>query len=399
MNRTGDMIVGIAGIVVFVIVIGWLAVRALRNSEDPPKLIVKWIITVGLLGFGFPFSLKFGQYAPLVVVLFAVPAGLIWAPHIGEFVASPLTNLFDGGRQEVDPMPLYSIAEGKRQRGDYASALAELRKQLEKFPGDFRATMLIASIQAEDQHDLPSAQLTVERLLEDPNHPVQHVASALHNMADWSLKYAGDVSAAREYLERIVLSFPDSPQAHMAAQRIASLAGDHYNAATAAPRTFAVKQHEGHMGLTANPKRSVQETAISSETAADLVKQLEAHPWDTTSREKLAVIYAEEFKRIDLAADQLEQLIAIPAETPKNIARWLNLLATLHIKVAGDRRAAEDALRRIIERVPKTALADLAQQRLAYLDAELRSKEALAPKKLGTYERKLGLKKSVASAE
>ncbi len=392
MNRLGNIFVGILGLVFFVIVIGWVAVRTLRNSEDPPKLVVKWIITVGLLGFGFPFSLKFGPFAPLILLLFAVPAGLIWAPHIGEFVASPLTSLFDGGRQEVDPTPLYSIAEGRRQRGDYAGALAEIRKQLEKFPGDFRATMLIASIQAEDQHDLPSAQLTVERLLEAPNHPVQYVTTALHTMADWSLKYTEDASAAREYLERIVLSFPDSPQAHTAAQRIASL--------TAVPvtKTYTVKRHEGHLGLTSAPA-AVEEPARSSETAAALVEQLQAHPWDTTAREKLAVIYADEFKRMDLAADQLEQLIAIPVETPKNIARWLNLLATLHIRVANDRRAAEDSLRRIIDRLPKTALADVAQQRLAYLDAELRSKEASSPTKLGTYERNLGLKKSVASAE
>ncbi|MGZ5565941.1 MAG: tetratricopeptide repeat protein [Limisphaerales bacterium] len=392
MNRPGNIFVGILGLVVFVIIIGWVAIRTLRNSEDPTKLVVKWIITLGLLGFGFPFSIKFGPFAPLILLLFAVPAGLIWAPHVGEFLASPLTNLFDGGREEVDPTPLYSIAEGKRQRGDYVGALAEIRKQLEKFPGDFRATMLVASIQAEDQHDLPSAQLTVERLLEAPNHPVQYVTTALHTMADWSLKYAGDPTAAREYLERIVLSFPDSPQAHTAAQRIASL--------TVVPvaKTYTVKRHEGHLGL-ATATVPVEEPAHSSDTAAALVEQLQAHPWDTTAREKLAVIYADEYKRMDLAADQLEQLIAIPVETPKNIARWLNLLATLHIRVANDRRAAEDSLRRIIDRLPKTALADLAQQRLAYLDAEFRSKEATGTKKLGTYERNLGLKKSVASAE
>jgi outer membrane protein assembly factor BamD (BamD/ComL family) len=399
MNRTGDMIIGIVGLVVFLVVFIWLAIRTIRNSEDPAKLIVKWIVTAGLVGFGFPFSLRFGPYSPLIMIIFAVPVGIIWAPHLGEFVASPLTGMFDGGREQVDPTPLYSIAEGKRQRGDYTGAVAELRKQLEKFPGDFRATMLIASIQAEDQHDLPSAQLTVERLLEFPNHAVQHVTSALHTMADWSLKYAMDVAAAREYLERIVLLFPDSPQAHMAAQRIASLAGDRHAGSDAVSKTFEVKRHEGYLGLVSSPKRVAQEMAASSETAGDLVKQLEAHPWDTGARERLAIIYAEEFQRMDLAADQLEQLIAIPAETPKNIARWLNLLATLHIKIARDRQAAEDALRRIIDKMPKSALADVARQRLAYIEAELKSKDIAETKKLGTYERNLGLKKSTTSAE
>lgn len=393
------MFVGIAGLVLFLVIIGWVAVRMVRNSEDPPRLIFKWLLTLGLLGFGFPFSVRFGYFAPLVMLLFAVPAGLIWAPQVGEFIASPLTGMFDGGRDEIDPTPLYSIAESKRQRADYEGAIAELRKQLEKFPGDFRATMLIASIQAEDQHDLPSAQLTVERLLELPNHPVQHVASALQTMADWSLKYAADIAAAREYLERIVLMFPDSPQAHVAAQRIASLIDDRHTTSAPAAKTFEVIRHEGHLGLVSNPQRVVQETAKSSDTAAELVQQLEAHPWDTASREKLAVIYAEEYQRMDLASDQLEQLIAIPAETSKNIARWLNLLATLHIKVAHDRRAAEDALRRILDRCPKTALADMAQQRLAYIDIELKSKGEPVTKTLGTYERNLGLKKSAQRAE
>ncbi|MGZ5543975.1 MAG: hypothetical protein ACXWIU_04825, partial [Limisphaerales bacterium] len=85
MNRPGNIFVGILGLVVFVIIIGWVAIRTLRNSEDPTKLVVKWIITLGLLGFGFPFSIKFGPFAPLILLLFAVPAGLIWAPHVGEF--------------------------------------------------------------------------------------------------------------------------------------------------------------------------------------------------------------------------------------------------------------------------------------------------------------------------
>lgn len=398
MHRLGDMIIGIAGIVLFIGIVIWGAVRLIRRSEDPVRLIVKWIVSAGLIGFGFPFSLKFGPYAPLIVIIFAIPAGLIWAPHLGEFIVRPLTGMIDGGDDHLDPAPMYSIAEGRRQRGDYQGVIGEIRKQLEKFPGDFRGTMLMASIEAEDMHDLPSAQLTVERLLESAEHPVQYVASALHTMADWSLKYVQDVAAAREYLERIVLRFPDSPQAHIAAQRIASLSPEQH-AAASSPRTYEIKHHEGHLGLTANPQRKVQEIAASADTAADLVKQLEEHPWDTASREKLAVLYADEFKRVDLAADQLEQLIAIPAETPKNIARWLNLLATIHIRAGHDRRPAEEALRRIVDMYPKSALADMARQRLAYLDAELKSKESPVSKKLGTYERKLGLKKSATASE
>lgn len=311
----------------------------------------------------------------------------------------PLAGMFDGGRVEVDPEPRYSIVEAKRQRGDFHGALALIRGELEKFPGDYRASMLMATIQAEDLFDLPSAELTVERLLERPDLPVQHVAAALHTVADWCLKYAEDPAAAREFLERIVVQCPDSPQAHMAAQRIATLANSQHRKDAAARRKYEVKHGETHVGLRSAPKQTVQPIAPPEHTAAELVRQLEAHPLDTAAREKLAVLYAEEFHRIDLAVDQLEQLIAVPAETPKNITRWLNLLATLHIKLNHDRRAAEVALRRIIGLFPKTALADLAVTRLAYLDSELRSREASASKQLGVYERDLGLKKSAAGAQ
>src|SRR6476469_8834831 len=103
MNRLGDMIVGISALVVFIGFISYVAFRAVRNTEDPGKLIVRWVATIGLLVIGFIYSLKCGPYAPLVMLVFAVPAGLFWAPTIGEIVASPLTTMFDGGRDEVDP--------------------------------------------------------------------------------------------------------------------------------------------------------------------------------------------------------------------------------------------------------------------------------------------------------
>src|SRR5208282_5327850 len=100
------------------------------------------------------------------------------------------------------------------------------------------------------------------------------------------------------------------------------------------------------------------------------------------TREKLAVLYAEEFQRLDLAADQLEQLIGLPAEPPKHVARWLNLLATLHIKVAHDAAAAESALHRIIERFPGGALAAMAVSRLASLQSEFKSSQRTPVKTL-----------------
>ena len=81
---------------------------------------------------------------------------------------------------------------------------------------------------------------------------------------------------------------------------------------------------------------------MPSALASQYVSQLNKHPADTDTREKLAVLYAENFGRLDLAVDQLEQLIALPEETPKHVTRWLNLLATLHISVANDEAEREN---------------------------------------------------------
>ena len=61
--------------------------------------------------------------------------------------------------------------------------------------------------------------------------------------------------------------------------------------------------------------------------AAVYVKHLEQHPLDTEVREKLAVIYANHYKRLDLATLELNQLIEEPNQPVKRVAHWLNLLA------------------------------------------------------------------------
>jgi hypothetical protein len=105
------------------------------------------------------------------------------------------------------------------------------------------------------------------------------------------------------------------------------------------------------------------------------------------------MLYAELFDRLDLAVSQLEQLAAMPNATSRDIAQWLNLLATLHIRHGNDMAAAENALRRIMERFPKSADASKAVARLAALQGELRAAAATtAAKALGVYEKDMGLK-------
>src|SRR5205814_3055648 len=91
--------------------------------------------------------------------------------------------------------------------------------------------------------------------------------------------------------------------------------------------------------------------------AAEYVKRLEEHPLDNESREKLAMIYAEHYQRLDLATQELEHLINQPNQPMSHQARWLNLLASLHIRYGHDYERARGALQRIIDAHSGSALA------------------------------------------
>jgi tetratricopeptide (TPR) repeat protein len=374
-------------------VLAFLAYRSYGRSDDRGRLVLKWVISAPLVWAILVLIRSHNPYVPIFLLAPAVILGLLWAPSIGAILAGPLTGVFDGGSEEAEAKPFYFIAEGKRQRGLYEEAIAEVRKQLEQFPGDFEGYMKLASIQMEDLKDLPAAQATLDEFLELPGRAPNEVAGTLHLLADWQLQFGRDAQAAIGSLQRIVRLYPGTPFAHAAEQRIAHLGSADETSRIRYQGKFTMAPGERDIGLRKD-SAPVSAPADPHALAEEYVRQLELHPSDTDTREKLAVLYAEEFQRLDLAADQLEQLIALPAEPPKHVARWLNLLATLHIKVAQDAAAAESALHRIIERFPGGALADVAVSRLASLQSELKSSQKSPTKTLGAYEKDIGLKQS-----
>jgi outer membrane protein assembly factor BamD (BamD/ComL family) len=324
--------------------------------------------------------------------------GLIWTPSIGRILLKPLTGSFDGEGDEIEAKPFYYTAEGKRRQGLYQEAAAEVRKQLEIFHGDAEGLMKLAAIQAEDLHDLPAATATLNDLLQQPGLPPNNAVAALQTLADWQMNFGRDPAAARASFERIIQMFPDSSFSHTAEQRLAHLDGVTQTREFREKTVFKVPLGERGLGLrkTIRPPESPQGDADA--LAAEYVQQLEKHPNDTETREKLAMLYAGAFERLDLAVNQLEQLAALPNETPQHIAHWLGLLATLHIRHGHDMVAAENALRRIMDRFPNSAAATRALSRLTTLEAELKAAATTtAAKALGVYDKDLGLKSRSSS--
>ena len=101
-----------------------------------------------------------------------------------------------------------------------------------------------------------------------------------------------------------------------------------------------------------------------SRLAAAFVRHLEQHPHDSAIREKLAVLYARHFKRLDLATLEFEKLINGPLHSEQQVVRWLKLLAKMQIELHASVASVERTFDRILELYPHDPEANAARQRL-----------------------------------
>jgi hypothetical protein len=393
MQRILDIVTGMAGLVLAIGLVGWGIYHTLRKSDAPGKMFLKLAFTVPFVLGCLWLAHVMGPYGPFLIVFMAVVLSLLWTPHIGELISSPITNIFDGGNEPPEKKPYYSVALTKRNRGKPHEAVIEIRRQLANFPNDFEGVMLLARIQAEDLADLPGAENTLNHFCQRPDAPMKLVAAAFTQLADWHLKLAADVDSARTALQQIVARFPETETALQAEQRIAHLveAGKtilaHHD-----QQNIAVPEGVQNLGLLDSSAFLKPQEIEPGKLAAAHVKHLEAHPHDAEVREKLAVIYAKDFQRLDLATMELAQLINEPKHKPKQVAHWLNLLANFQIELGADVATVEATLEKIVESFPDLPVADLARRRLARLNSEFKGQQKSASVKLGVYEQNIGLK-------
>jgi tetratricopeptide (TPR) repeat protein len=389
----------IVSYVALALAFGWLALWSVRKSEDPARTAFKWILTLVIALYIYWKVLPMADHGPIaafMAVAICMMAGLVlfltWRQNIGAIVAKPFSSLYDGGDVAPEPHPFYSIARARQKQTKYPEAIAEIQKQLERFPTDFEGQMLMAEIQAEGLKDLAATEATIQNLCAQPGHASKNLAFALYCLADWHLQYAQDIEAARRAFEQIISMLPDTEFSLTAAQRIAHLGDPETARMPQEARKFVVKEGVRNLGLMANTHQFVPAETEPGKMAAEYVKHLEQHPMDTDARERLAVIYADHYHRLDLATDQLEQMIQLPNQPPKLVVRWLNLLADLQVREGLDYEMVKKTLQRIMELDPKLAAAENAGKRIALLKLELKGKQQQQSVKLGTYEQNIGLK-------
>jgi len=339
-----------------------------------------WFARGGVNNVGGAFAV------PLACLFVGVIFSVIWAPSIGQIFSGFITGGLDGGNEELDAAPLYSTAEALRKRGKHRESIYAIQEELRKFPNDFTGRMLLAEIQAENLNDLQAAETTVHRFCAQPKHSPANMAFALNSLADWHLKFAQDRDAALRALEKIIELLPDSEFERTAANRIAHLATTEQLVQAREPATLKMKPGVEYLGLLKSQGHLLPKEKGLKQEAAELVAHLDAHPLDREARERLAVIYAREYGRLDFATDQIEQLVALPSESPKHVARWLNLLADLQIELTGKPELAEATLRRIVDLFPNQSQAQMALDRITSIGLELKRFETTSVVKFSPSE-------------
>jgi len=390
--------------VVSLALIGWAFWQMFKRSDDPLKLGFKWVITAGCILFLLIFVGPLARDGGLSSIV-AVPAMagtalvlvIVWRRSIAEMIASPFASLYDGGKEAADPKPVYSIALAKRKRGDYRGARDVVREQLRKFPTDFEGQMLLAEIEAQDLNDLQAAAIMIHRFVGQPGHASANIAFALNSLADWHLKYAQDRDAARTCFEQLAGLLAGTEWELRARQRIARLGSMDTLLGSEGRGNLQLPHIEGDPGLDAGASIQRVVEADGAALAAEYIKHLEQYPHDAEVRERFAEVYGEHYQRLDLAVEQLEQMIHFPNQPMRQVVKWLNLLADFQVKYGGTCEGARAALERIIELYPKSGAANLAENRIQLLKLEFKGKEKSQTVTPGSYEDDLGLKRGSAN--
>ena len=378
-----------------------------KTDNNPVKVIVKWTVTVAIVAFGVYATLWSNDRASLLVVFIflllpgSVIMALWWTPEISEWMASPITNALTGDSRISYNKPEYGIANARRNRGQYLEAVEAVDEELAKHPGNFEGLMLKASIQAENLGDLEAATETLQEAIEGEEQLSYRLPVAMNKMADWQLAVASDPDAARRTLRQIQEALPESQAAQFAAQRLASL--DSSEETEAAVVDFnesyqkLVEESAGKDDFTSPlelPKAiETNQQQAADKSLANYLRRVALHPDSVGNREELAALYLDHANQPAKAAEQYDHLLALPGTTIHQKTAWLNKIADIQVKSGESYKTVRATLERVIALDPKAAPAARAQQRISYLNIELRGANRKTTKlQLGSYEEDIGLK-------
>jgi len=380
----------------------WQYARDGSASEGSP-IFFRLGLTAGLLGLFMYVGRSVGPNPSGASAFLLLITGMVvsvllmilWLPSIVSGLLGPLTGSMTGGNEAVAVRPAYYRAIALKKRGEYQAAIASVRAELERFPGDAEGLMLIVDLLADDLRDPNAAMEVLRESLQTSGRSETERAQALSRMADLQLMHLDDPESARQTLEEIAREFSDSPAGHLARQRLAHLpggSGDSEGQTTPEPQRLVVPHHEERVGLMEDYGASRLADEDPAAAAQALADHLAGHPDDWESRERLALLYAESLGEPQQASAQLERLLSQSGLPARHLARWYLMLADLQLKAPDGVAAARVTLERMRDQFPDTIWATQAESRLRQLGLHQKGKEAPKTLKLGQYEQKIGLK-------
>ena len=340
--------------------LAWLIVAAAARMEERQDFLLSAVVWCGLL-------------LPIVALMFYVYGASVMGLALLFFWAWPLAHHALGQRPRKTA-PFYARAVASIKFGKYADAERAIIAELEKCETDFEGWMMLAELYAGQFHDLPEAERTVLGLCAEPQTTPPQVAIALNRLADWQLQLGQDPVAARHSLEEICRRLPGTHLAKMAAVRIgqlpASKAELHEQKKIKTIHLPALSEEFGH-GQDANAPTVNRTEALAQ--ADECVRKLRQDPNDVPTREKLALIFAEQLGKIELASEQIESLMEMPEQPPAKMAEWLAMLAGWQLRFSENPETARRFLERLIHEHPHSVQAFAAQRRLTLLDMDARA--------------------------
>tara|TARA_B100001971_G_C18181914_1_gene533269 strand:- start:110 stop:1132 length:1023 start_codon:yes stop_codon:yes gene_type:complete len=316
---------------------GYMYVQITREKNNEHDPVGPFLFKVGLsiiLLLILAGTLSMGELGALLSLVPGVLLGLLWVGPVMNYLGGGAINSLMGGGQRLEAKPLYSMAEAKWRQGKPQLAIELIDDELVKFPCDFEGQMLKAQIQMESLHDFPSAEGTLLCIASQHQYEPGQVARALNQLADWQKK-KGDVDAMKGTLAGLRDRYPNTGIEFSCAQRLARLG----------------------FSIDSNDPRD------ASEIVSECLKQLEEHPLDNHTREQLARVYFGRYGKPDLAWEEMNKLFENRFQQPRDISRWLNLMADWHLK-KDNPDGARQCLKQITARYPNLPCSEAAQERL-----------------------------------
>ena len=221
-------------------------------------LIVRLLIAVVLGFFLFRYAasaiskgdITSAFFVGALVAMYGIVLFLLFGFSFIGKVAERFGNFYEPPDSNFRIMPEYSVAEARVNRGKYQEAIDEYRKVIVAHPDDVYPHLRIADLALKHLNDVKLAELELQSALGKATGE-DTTALAAGRLADLYQHTLHDVTRALDVMKQLRERIPNTKQAKLAEERIATLerlvGGESPPPATPAkiaPRPSRYKMHE-----------------------------------------------------------------------------------------------------------------------------------------------------------